>query len=351
MFSIKNISPRQLSFFTALAMAVPISLLVFIIERRWLPVLLSFIVVLGGGFLLISFVLERFIYRKIKLIYKFIYQTKATRREETYYKYILPRKSIDEVRADVEAWAAENKEEIELLRANERFRKEFLQNLSHEFKTPVFAIQGYVDTLLHGALENPEVNKRFLEKTATNVERLTNLLNDLDEISRLERGELNLAKQYFIIQDLVKETFESLSIMAEQKNIKCQIKKGCESPLMVYADKEKIRQVLLNLTENSIKYGKQHGSITASMYNTDEQHILVEISDDGIGIPERHLTRIFERFYRTEEGRSHDVTGSGLGLAICKHIIEAHGQTIHVRSREGVGTSIGFTLDRKKELI
>ena len=351
MFSIKNISPRQLSFFTALAMAVPISLLVFIIERRWQPVLISFSVVLGGGFLLISFVLERFIYRKIKLIYKFIYQTKATRREETYYKYILPRKSIDEVREDVEAWAAENKEEIELLRANERFRKEFLQNLSHEFKTPVFAIQGYVYTLLHGALDNPEVNKRFLEKTATNVERLTNLLNDLDEISRLERGELNLFKQYFIIQDLVKETFESLSIMAEQKNIKCQIKKGCESPLMVYADKEKIRQVLLNLTENSIKYGKQNGSITASMYNTDEQHILVEVSDDGIGIPERHLTRIFERFYRTEEGRSHDVTGSGLGLAICKHIIEAHGQTIHVRSREGVGTSIGFTLDRKKELI
>lgn len=311
--------------------------------------LTSFIVILVGGYLSISFVLERFIYRKIKLIYKFIYQTKATKREETYYKYILPKKSIDEVREDVEAWANQNKQEIELLRANEQFRKEFLQNLSHEFKTPVFAIQGYVDTLLNGALDNPDVNKRFLEKTATNVERLTNLLNDLDEISRLERGELSLFKQNFIIQDLVKETFESISIIAVQKNIRCNIKKGCESPLMVFADKEKIRQVLLNLVENSIKYGKQNGSITASMYNTDDKHILVEISDDGIGIPEKHLPRIFERFYRTDEGRSIDITGSGLGLAICKHIIEAHGQTIHVRSREDVGTSIGFTLDVRKD--
>lgn len=349
MLSTKNISPRQLSLFTALALSIPAALLVFIYEKKWLPVLVSFAVVLVGGYFLISFVLERFIYRKIKLIYKFIYQTKATRREETYYKYILPQKSIDEVRADVEQWAERRNEEIELLRANEQFRKEFLQNLSHEFKTPVFAIQGYVDTLLAGALENPEVNKKFLEKTASNVDRLTNLLNDLDEISRLERGELNLLKQNFVIQDLVRETYESISIMAEQRNIRCTIKKGCESPLMVFADKEKIRQVLVNLVENSIKYGKQNGSITASMYNMDGRHILVEISDDGIGIPERHLHRIFERFYRTDEGRSLDVTGSGLGLAICKHIIEAHGQTIHVRSREDVGTTIGFTLESRKD--
>lgn len=349
MFSIKNISPRQLSLFTALIIAVPIGLFLWLVERDWVIALVCFGVILAGNYFLILFVLERFIYRKIKLIYKFIYQTKATKREETYYKYILPKKSIDEVRQDVEAWAIEKKEEIELLEMNERFRKEFLQNLSHEFKTPIFAIQGYVDTLLQGALENPAVNKRFLEKASVNVERLTNLLNDLDEISKLERGELHLIKQNFVIQDLVRETYESISIMAEQKNIRCTIKKGCESPLVVFADKEKIRQVLLNLVENSIKYGKQGGTITASMYNTDGHHILVEISDDGIGIAEKFLPRIFERFYRTDTGRSIDVTGSGLGLAICKHIVEAHGQTIHVRSREDVGTTIGFTLDRKKD--
>jgi two-component system, OmpR family, phosphate regulon sensor histidine kinase PhoR len=349
MFSTKNISPRQLSLFTALVLAIPISLLIMAVEKDWWWAAGSFVIILGGSYLLISAMLERFIYRKIKLIYKFIYQTKATRKEETYYKYVLPQKSIDEVREDVEAWAEENKQEIELLRKNEQFRKEFLQNLSHEFKTPVFAIQGYVDTLLNGALENPEVNKKFLKKTARNVERLTNLLSDLDEISSLERGELVLYKQNFVVQELVREVFESLSLKADERNIHFSIKKGCESPLSVHADKEKIRQVLTNLAENSVKYGKLGGSIVASMYNTDGKHILIELSDDGIGINERHLPRIFERFYRTEEGRSIDVTGSGLGLAICKHIIEAHGQTIHVRSREDIGTTIGFTLDRRKD--
>ena len=339
MFSTKNISPRQLSAFTALVLAVPVSLLVYFVEKSWLWAVGSFVIILGGAYLLISVVLERFIYRKIKLIYKFIYHTKATKKEETYYKYVLPQKSIDEVREDVEAWAEENKQEIELLRRNEQFRREFLQNLSHEFKTPVFAIQGYVDTLLAGALANPDVNKKFLEKTAKNVDRLTHLLNDLDEISSLERGELVLYKQSFIIQDLIKDVFESLSLKAEENNIHCSIKKGCESPLTVFADKEKIRQVFTNLVENSIKYGRRGGNITASMYKTD----------DGIGINERHLPRLFERFYRTDEGRSIDVGGSGLGLSICKHIIEAHGQTIHVRSTEAIGTTVGFTLDVRRD--
>ena len=344
MLNTKNISPRQLSFFTAIILSVPISLLIFIIEKSWLWGFGTFFIILGGSYLLISLVMERFIYRKIKLIYKFIYQKKATHKEETYYKYLLPQKSIDEVREDVEAWAVEKKQEIEMLRRNEIFRREFLQNLSHEIKTPIFTIQGYVETLLQGALENPEINKKFLTKTAKNIERLANLLNDLDEISRLESGELILNRQPFIIQELIKEVFESLTVIADEKKIKCAIKKGCEYPLSVFADKEKIRQVLLNLVENSIRYGKENGHITASFYKTDEEHILVEISDDGVGIGEEHLSRIFERFYRTEVGRRMDVTGSGLGLAICKHIIEAHGQTIHIRSTEIVGTTVGFTL-------
>lgn len=347
MLSTKNITPRQLSLFTALILAVPISLLIFFVEN-WKWAAICFVAILAGSYFLVSAVLERFIYRKIKLIYKFIYQTKATRKEETYYKYVLPQKSIDEVREDVVAWAQENKRELELLRNNEQFRREFLQNLSHEFKTPIFAIQGYVDTLLQGALENPEVNRKFLQKTARNVARLTNLLNDLDQISSLERGELVLYKQNFVIQDVVREVFETLSMRAEEKNIHFSIKKGCESPLTVHADKERIRQVLINLVENSVKYGKQNGHVTASMYNTDGSHVLIEIGDDGIGISEKHLTRIFERFFRTEEGRSIDVTGSGLGLAICKHIVEAHGQSIHVRSRQDIGTTIGFTLDGPK---
>jgi len=349
MLSPRNFSPRQLSFLTAFIISAPVSAGIYFYENNWKVAIVSFTLILLGSFAIISVTLERFIYRKIKLIYKFISQTKATKREETYYKYILPKKSIDEVRDDVEDWAARRNEEIELLKKNEQFRKEFLQNLSHEFKTPVFAIQGFIETLLDGAMNNPEINKKFLEKTSRNVERLTNLINDLDEISKLEMGELLLYKQNFIIQDLVREAFDSVSIISEKQNITTAIKKGCEAPLTVFADKEKIRQVITNLIENSIKYGRPNGTITASVYKTDDKRILVEISDDGMGISENDLIRIFERFYRTDGGRTRDVSGSGLGLSICKHIIEAHGQSLHARSTEGVGTTIGFTLEARKD--
>jgi len=345
----KNLSPKELSAFTSLVLSVPISLGFLILHKNWITGLVSFILIFLGSYFLILSIIQNFIYRKIKLIYKFINQTKASKKEEMYYKYILPKKSIDEVREDVEAWAEQRSMEIESLKKNETFRKEFLQNLSHEFKTPVFAIQGYVDTLLQGAMENPETNRRFLEKTAKNTERLVTLLKDLDEISKLERGELKLYKEYFVIQDLVREVFESLFWKAEQENISFSFKKGCEQPLTVFADKEKIRQVLNNLVDNSIKYGKRGGTVVASMYNTDDKNILVEISDDGMGISEKNLNRVFERFFRTAEGRGRDVSGSGLGLSICKHIVEAHGHNIHVRSKENVGTTIGFTLNSRKQ--
>src|SRR6202165_1279972 len=243
----KNLSPRQLSAFTALALSAPISLGIFLLLFNCVIGLVAFVLIFVGSYFLILTIIQNFIYRKIKLIYKFIHQTKASKKEEMYYKYILPQKSMDDVREDVQAWAEQRSKEIELLKKNESFRKEFLQNLSHEFKTPVFAIQGYVDTLLQGALENQEVNRRFLEKAAKNAERLVNLIKDLDEISKLERGELKLSKQNFVIQDLVREVFESLSWKAEARNISFSIKKGCEQPLTVYADKEKIRQVIGNL--------------------------------------------------------------------------------------------------------
>jgi two-component system phosphate regulon sensor histidine kinase PhoR len=349
MLKTKNLSPRQLAAFTALALSLPISLGILYLERNWVIALVSFSLIAIGSYFLIFFIIQQFIYRKLKLIYKFIYRTKASKKQEMYYKYILPQKSIDDVREDVEAWGEQQRREIELLKRNESFRKEFLQNLSHEFKTPVFAIQGYIETLLQGAMEDPEVNERFLRKASKNLERLAHLIQDLDEISRLERGELKLHKQNFVIQDLVREVFETLSLKGEQHQIQFSIKKGCEPPLIVFADKEKIRQVIINLVDNSIKYGRTGGSTVASMYHTDGKNILVEISDDGMGISDANLSRIFERFYRTAEGRSRDVKGSGLGLSICKHIVEAHGHSIHVRSTEGVGTTIGFTLSARTQ--
>ncbi len=348
MLSQKNFTPQQLAALTALVLSMPITLGILVFEPVWWVGLIFFAVIFLGSFALILYTLQTFIYRKIKLIYKLIYQTKASKREEFYYKNILPQKSIDEVREDVEEWAQQRKAEIEILQQNETFRKEFLQNLSHELKTPIFAIQGYVDTLLSGALHNNAVNSKFLQSTSRNVDRLVNLVDDLDEISKLEMGIQEMNMTNFIIQDLMKEVYESLAIKSDEKEIKCIIKKGCELPLTVYADKEKIRQVFINLVDNAIKYGKQYGTIESSFYNVDGRHVLIDVSDDGAGIAEEHVGRIFERFYRTDLARSRKVGGSGLGLSICKHIVEAHGQSIHVRSKIDVGSTFGFTLQAKR---
>lgn len=343
---VKNLSPGQIAVINAFSISLLVAITNFIFLDNWQIAVTTFVLLFFVSYFLVFFFLQQFIYRRIKLIYKFIYQTKASKKEETYYKYILPRKSLEEVSEDVEKWALQKSDEIEILKKNEAYRKDFLQNLAHEFKTPIFAIQGYIETLLDGAMEKPDISKKFLENTSRNIDRLVNLVNDLDEISRLESGEQALYETGFVIQDLVREVFETLSIKTSEKNIRCTIKKGCESPVIVYADKEKMRQVLINLIENAFKYGRLNGYIIASIYKTDDKHALVEISDDGLGIEAEHLGRIFERFYRTDKARSRDRGGTGLGLAICKHIIEAHNQTIHVRSTPDVGTTVGFTLSR-----
>lgn len=308
------------------------------------------LIVLGVSFVTVYLVyyytLQRFIYRKIKLIYKFIYQTKATRREEYFYENVLPQKSIGEVSEDVEKWAVQKKNEIEVLKANEKFRREFLMNLAHELRTPIFSVQGYVDTLLGGALEDEEVNRKFLENTSKSIDRLVRLVDDLDEISKLESGKIPLVQEHFSIQELIKEVYDELSMKAKTKDIQLQFKKGTERPIAVTADKQKIKQVVVNLVENAIKYGNDKGTIIAGCYQMDDKHAYVEISDNGPGISEEHLPRIFERFYRADRSRARAIGGTGLGLAIVKHIVEAHGQTVNVRSKLGVGSSFGFTLDR-----
>ncbi len=344
----KNFSPLQLAALNSIVLSFLLGFIVFLVNPVWWIALVCSAVFFVFCFALINYTLQQFVYRKIKLIYKFIYQTKASKREEFYNKTFLPQKDIDQVSEDVEKWATQHKDEIELLQQNEKYRKEFLQNLSHELKTPIFAIQSYVETLLNGALNNPSVNQRFLINTSRNIDRLVNLVDDLDEISKLESGQQQLNNSTFIIQDLVEDAFNSLSLKAEEKGIHYFVKKGCEFPLEVYADKEKIRQVLTNLIDNALKYGKQNGSIETSFYKLDGKRVLIEISDDGSGISEEHLNRIFERFYRTDLARSRKIGGSGLGLSICKHIIEAHNQTIHVRSTIDVGTTFGFTLAKRK---
>ncbi len=344
MFKQKNLSPKQLAALTALLLSSIIATSVFLLMHDWRYWVGYFLVCFIFAYLLIHQILDFFVYRKIKLIYKLIAQTKATKREEAYQKYILPRKGMDEVREDVEAWAVQKANEIATLQSNEEFRKEFLQNLSHEIKTPIFAIQGYLELLSDGEINNPAQRDKFVHQAQANVLRLVQLLNDVDTITNLEISKDPILKHSFVIQDLIHEVAQNLSVKGLKKNIQFHFKKGSESPTTVFADKNKIYQVLVNIFSNAAKYGKIDGQIIASVYKLEEGKVLIEISDDGIGIAEEHIPRLSERFYRTDDARSRDIGGTGLGLAICKHILEAHQETMHIRSTVNVGTTVGFTL-------
>jgi two-component system phosphate regulon sensor histidine kinase PhoR len=346
MLDTKNPSPAALSLLTASVVAAANTLLSLLLRPHWWQVCLVAGITFGVTYGLYYFTLQRFIYRKIKLIYKFIYKTKATPREEFFNRHILPQKSLGDVTKDVAQWAGRHRSELEVLRANEQFRKEFLMNLAHELRTPLFGIQGYVETLLGGALDDPAVNRNFLLRASKGVDRLVDLVNDLDQISRLEGGQDSLSTQAFPLQELISEVYDEFALQAAEKGIALQVKKGSERSLSVLADKPKIRQVLANLISNALKYGRSGNTITSCCYIMDERRAYVEISDDGPGIDEEHLPRIFERFYRADRSRSRQVGGTGLGLAIVKHIVEAHGQTLTVRSKPGVGSSFGFTLGR-----
>jgi two-component system phosphate regulon sensor histidine kinase PhoR len=347
MFKNNNLSPKQLAALTALILSSLMGLSVFVLIADWKLLLAFFVACFIVIYVLVYQILEYFIYRKIKLIYKLISSTKATKREEAYQKYILPQKGIDDVREDVELWAAQKAAEIQLLQSNEAFRKEFLQNLSHEIKTPIFSIQGYLELLADGAMEDQKLGQKFVLQAQANVQRLVGLLNDVDMITNLEINKDPILKQSFVIQDIINEAVQNLSVKWIKKNIQFHYKKGSEDAIYVFADKNKIYQVVVNILSNAAKYGKIDGEIIASVYKIEGNKILIEFSDNGIGIAEEHIPRLFERFYRTDDARSREVGGTGLGLAICKHIIEAHQETIHIRSTLNVGTTIGFTLAAK----
>lgn len=342
----KNLSPGLLSSVNAAIIAAANALMMLFITDTWYVPLVVFSITFLFVYLLYYYTLQRFIYRKIKLIYKFIYQTKATKREEYFYENVLPQKSIEEVSEDVQKWALQKKTEIESLKANEQFRKEFLMNLAHELRTPIFSIQGHVYTLLNGALHDESVNMKFLTNASKSIDRLVGLVDDLDEISKLESGKIPLVQESFNIQELVKEVYEELQFKAKEKQIQLSLKKGTERPLYVYADKQKMKQVLVNLVDNAIKYGNDRGNVVTGCYEVDDKNVYVEVSDNGPGISEEHMPRIFERFYRADRSRARAIGGTGLGLAIVKHIVEAHGQTVNARSKPGVGSSFGFTLEK-----
>ncbi len=251
---------------------------------------------------------------------------------------------IDNLNTEILAWADDRKNEIERLKKLEVYRKEFLGNVSHELKTPVFNIQGYILTLLDGGLEDPSINRNYLVRAEKSVDRMITIIDDLEAISQLETGELQLEPERFDLTALIKDVVDAQEIKAMERGIILTMTNDNKS-VFVYGDRFRIRQVLVNLVVNSVKYGKQNGETKIRFYDAGDT-ISIEVSDNGIGIAKQHLPRLFERFYRVDKSRSREQGGTGLGLAIVKHIIEAHNQTINVMSTQGVGTVFSFTLKK-----
>lgn len=346
----KDPSPREIILIVSGALSLVVLALLFILNKFsgdhlsvWvilgLPVL-NFLICL----VLLNYFIEKFIYRKIKVIYKTIHNLKAPKNSAPI-NIDLDKDMLNRVEDEVLEWSNRQLKEIEDLKTSANYRKEFLGNVSHELKTPIFNIQGYLHTLIDGGLEDEKINKSYLYKASQNLDRLTTIVDDLETISQLETNTMALEITKFDVTKLIKEVFEGLEMQADLRDVTLKFKEGSDKPFNVLADRERIRQVLTNLISNSIKYGKKDGNTVIGMYDMHD-NILVEVTDDGIGIDKKHLPRLFERFYRVDKSRSRDQGGTGLGLSIVKHIVEAHHQTINVRSTIGVGSTFGFTLKK-----
>lgn len=299
----------------------------------------------GVSFLVIQIRAERFIYRRIKQIYDDVTLLEST--SLTRGPITTDMKTLTE---EIEKFAHDKKIEIDTLKIREEYRKEFLGNVSHELKTPLFTVQGYIHTLLDGAMEDNKVRKKYLNRAAKGVERLIYIIKDLDLITKLEIGNLHLEYEEFDIIDLIRSVFDLFEMKASKKGISLVFDADYPNPIMVRADKEKIQQVLTNLVVNSIKYGHEDGTTEISVENLIKNKLIIRVTDNGEGIAEQHLTRLFERFYRVDKSGSRKEGGSGLGLAIVKHIIEAHNEKIYVESVVDVGSEFSFTLEKVAQI-
>lgn len=282
------------------------------------------------------FLLNKFFYDRIKVIYKSIYKFKGTSK--------ITEIDIDHVEKEAKEWADAKEEELDQMKKDDNYRREFIGNVSHELKTPIFNIQGYLQTLIDGGLNDENINLKYLKRANKSVDRMINIIDDLEVISRLETEQDELDFQKFNIVELVHEIFDLMEMKASEMNINLKLKNESQG-VTVVADRNKIQQVLMNLVSNSIKYGKDGGDVIIRFFDM-HNNMLIEVSDNGIGIAQESLDRLFERFYRVDKNRSREIGGTGLGLAIVKHILEGHNQTINVRSTKGKGSTFSFILPK-----
>jgi two-component system phosphate regulon sensor histidine kinase PhoR len=296
-------------------------------------------------FVVIQYRLEKFIYQRIKKIYNEVSILDASDVNKTPIT-----SDMDSLSRDVEKFAENKQAQIKRLNLRENYRKEFLGNVSHELKTPLFTVQGYLLTLADGALNDKLIREKYIQRANKGVERLIAIVKDLDLISKLESSDLTLNKQPFNIIELIQEVFELLEMKAKKRDIVLRFDKNYEYPVMVIGDIERIEQVLTNLLVNSIKYGKLNGATIVSIENYNQNKVLVKVADNGEGIEKQHQERLFERFYRVDKSRSREQGGSGLGLAIVKHIVEAHNESIFVKSDYKKGSEFSFTLEKVEKI-
>jgi two-component system phosphate regulon sensor histidine kinase PhoR len=295
------------------------------------------------SFFVLQYRVEHFIYRRVKKIYDDVSLLDST---------TLRSQSITTDMAtltrEVKKFATDKKLEIESLKVREEYRREFMGNVSHELKTPLFTVQGYLSTLLDGAMKDKDLRKKYIERAEKGVERLIYIVEDLDMISKLEMGELNLEYSEFNIVELIQNIFDLLEMQADKKNIILMFDGKYNKPITVFADQEKIQQVLTNLIMNSIKYGKENGTTEISIEDLVKNKVIVRVRDNGEGIEKQFIPRLFERFFRVDKSGSRSEGGSGLGLSIVKHIIEGHNEKIYVESEFGKGSEFSFTLEKLK---
>ena len=316
------------------------------VGATWWVVLIASLLVFVGVSLFALWMIVKYVAYKLRPIYSMVLSRDIHTGDIATE---LKDKRVDDVSDELSSWAEDNDREIARLKEAEAFRKQYLGNVAHELKTPIFNIQGYLSTLLDGGLEDEEINRKYIERAERSVERMINILNDLDTISRLDSNMSQIRPESFDMVALCKEIAEQVELEAQKRNINIVVKGADNLPsrCWVSADKFYIGQVLENLIVNSIRYGKEGGETKITCRDMLDK-VLVEVEDNGIGIAKSDLPRVFERFYRTDKGRSREQGGTGLGLAIVKHIIENHGEKVSVRSELGKGSTFTFTLSKVK---
>lgn len=335
-FAIKSTS--VITLFSVIALLV---LQYYFFSINWIFTVTFGLLFFAFSFFVLQYRVENFIYRHIQKIYK-----EVTLLDESVLRNQPITTDMKTLMYEVNKFATNKKIEIESLKVQEEYRREFIGNVAHELKTPLFTVQGYVSTLLDGGIKDKTIRKKYLDRADKGIDRLIDIVNDLDMITKLESNELKLNIQTFDIIEMCQSVFDLLEMKADKKDITLMFDKDHYRAIYVNGDREKINQVILNLVDNSIKYGKENGTTEIAIESFTNKKLLIRVTDNGFGIDQKHIPRLFERFYRTDASRSRDIGGSGLGLSIVKHIVEAHNEHIYVESKVGKGSEFSFTIEK-----